>query len=168
MKRSATFEAEPRTKPPGRRLHQDNDHRAYALSGFFSRAWCLHTTKPPRAMKNCIMTFPQLLMNFKTMKTIDTLTLKALELKQTIEGISPLTDHLLDKALQANPEQKELRNICAFISSDLFAKVEQTCINLSLSKRQLIEMALIDIIEKANEIIERHDVFEGLNNTKGE
>jgi hypothetical protein len=29
-------------------------------------------------------------------------------------------------------------------------------------------MALIDIIEKANEIIERHDVFEGLNNTKGE
>ena len=119
-------------------------------------------------MKNCIMTFPQLLMNFKTMKTIDTLTLKALELKQTIEGISPLTDHLLDKALQANPEQKELRNICAFISSDLFSKVEQTCINLSLSKRQLIEMALIDIIEKANEIIERHDVFEGLNNTKGE
>lgn len=97
------------------------------------------------------------------MNTTSTLTLKALLLKQSIEGTGPISDHMLDKAIEANPDQKELRNICAFISTDLFAKVEQTCSNLSLSKRQLIEMALIDIIEKADEIMNSHNVFEAIN-----
>jgi hypothetical protein len=97
------------------------------------------------------------------MNTIDTLTLKALQLKQTINGGgfgSDMVDHLIEK----NPEvtKEAMRNICAFISKELFAEVEQTCTNLSLSKRQLIEMALIDIIAKADEIMDRHNVFEDL------
>jgi arsenate reductase-like glutaredoxin family protein len=97
------------------------------------------------------------------MQTTDTLTLKALLLKQSIEGTGPINDHFLEKAIEANPEQKELRNICAFISTHLFEKVEQTCKNLSLSKRALIEMALIDIIDKADEIMTKHNVFESLD-----
>lgn len=102
-------------------------------------------------------------MTPQTMNTTNTLTLKALLLKQSIEGGGRISDHLLEKAIEANPDQKEVRNICGFISIDLFAKVEQTCSNLSLSKRQLIEMALIDIIEKAEEIMQRHDVFEAID-----
>lgn len=98
------------------------------------------------------------------MNTIDTLTLKALELKQSIHGGgfgSDMVDHIIEK----NPEatKDSMRNICAFISKELFAEVEQVCNNLSLSKRQLIEMALIDIIEKANEVMIRHQVFEGVD-----
>lgn len=100
------------------------------------------------------------------MNTTDTLTLKALLLKQSIEGHGPISEHLIDHAIKSNPEQKDLRNICAFISTELFAKVEQTCQNLELSKRQLIEMALIDIIAKAEEIISRHNVFEALDKTE--
>lgn len=98
------------------------------------------------------------------MKTTDLLTLKALQLKQSIEGT--VNSEVLDQLLMVHPEMTKdsMRNICAFITIDLFSKVEQTCTNLGLSKRQLIEMALIDIIAKADEIMTRHEVFEGLDN----
>ena len=97
------------------------------------------------------------------MNTIDTLTLKALELKQSLSGASnlDLIDHLIAKNPDATKES--MRNICAFISKELFAQVEEVCSTLSLSKRQLIEMALIDIIDKSKEIMTRHDVFEGID-----
>lgn len=96
------------------------------------------------------------------MNTIDTLTLKALQLKQTITGHG--NSDLLDSFITADNEvvKSEMRNICAFIHKDLFSKVETTCTNLGLSKRQLVEMALIDIMEKVDEIIARHEVFEGI------
>jgi len=99
------------------------------------------------------------------MNTFDTLTLKALQLKQTINGGSlgsDMVDHLIEKNPEATKEA--MRNICAFISTELFAEVEQICTNLSFSKRQLIEMALIDIIAKAHEIMDSYNVFEGLDN----
>lgn len=99
------------------------------------------------------------------MNTTDTLTLKALQLKQSISG-GANDGHMIDHLIDTHPaETKEsMRNICAFISKDLFSSVEQTCNNLDLTKRQLIEMALIDIIDKSKEIMARHDVFEGLDN----
>ncbi len=97
------------------------------------------------------------------MNTTDTLTLKALQLKQTIEGSG--SSEMVDAVLEKHPEvtRDAMRNICAFITNELFAKVEQTCNNLSLSKRQLIEMALIDIIDKADEIMTRHNVLESID-----
>lgn len=99
------------------------------------------------------------------MNTIDTLTLKALQLKQSIHGGS-LSSDLVDVFLEKNPEEmkSEMRNICAFIHKNLFSSVETVCTNLELSKRQVVEMALIDFIEKANEVMARHDVFEGIDN----
>lgn len=97
------------------------------------------------------------------MNTTDTLTLKALELKQTISGSSDLGDKMLDSLIDKNGEmvKEKMRNICAFISNELFADVEQLCNNLGLSKRVVIEMALIDIIAKAKKIMSDHEVFSG-------
>jgi hypothetical protein len=99
-----------------------------------------------------------------TMNTIDTLTLKALELKQTLSGHSDVGGQLIDALIAKNDAlpKENLRNICAFISKELFADVEKLCNNLGLSKRRVIEMALIDIIEKANEVMNAYDVFDGI------
>jgi L-alanine-DL-glutamate epimerase-like enolase superfamily enzyme len=95
------------------------------------------------------------------MNTTDTLTLKALELKQTISGTNDVSDKIFEHLIDQNGEmvKEKLRNICAFISNELFADVEQLCNNLGLSKRSVIEMALIDIIAKAKKIMSDHDVF---------
>jgi hypothetical protein len=93
------------------------------------------------------------------MNTIDTLTLKALQLKETFSGASgaPFLDHLIE----TNQSAKDaMRNICAFISPELFERVENTGKNLSLSKRQMVEMALIDFMEKVDQVMERHEVWD--------
>jgi hypothetical protein len=112
----------------------------------------------PRAMKNGIMTFVFNLMN-QQMNTIQTLQFKALSLKATIDNQfgSDLVDHFIDK----NPEEikKAMRNICAFISPELFERVEVMCSNLSISKRQVVEMALNDFMEKADKVIDDIDPF---------
>lgn len=95
------------------------------------------------------------------MRTDDTLRLQALKLKElNTRGWSgpDLVQHLLD----SNPEAKEkMRNICAFISPELFSQVEGVCSLLSLSKRQVVEMALIDFLSKADSIMEETGAYPG-------
>lgn len=95
------------------------------------------------------------------MNTIDTLTLKALQLKDTFTGSSsaPLLDHLLETNDNA---KAAMRNICAFISPELFESVEGVGKTLGLSKRQMVEMALIDFMEKVDQVMERHDVHDAI------
>lgn len=86
------------------------------------------------------------------MRTDDTLLLQALKLKQLGDvGISSGVD-LIE---QADPDllKTKMRNICAFVSNELFDDVAQVCGILSISKRQMVEMALIDVMEKAHKII---------------
>jgi uncharacterized membrane protein (DUF373 family) len=97
-----------------------------------------------------------------TMNTEQTLKLKALTLKATIQN--QVGSDLVDNFIETHPNEmkKSLRNICAFITPELFGEVEQLCNNLSISKRQVVEMALIDFMKKANEVIAEVDPFEGL------
>jgi len=131
---------------------------------FFAGVMLERHKSPPRPEKR-YHEFPQTTHEDNAMNTRDTLTLKALLLKQSIHGTGMGSD-MVDIFLEKNPEEmkSEMRNICAFIHKDLFAKVETTCTNLGLSKRQLVEMALIDIMEKADSIMARHNVFEGIDN----
>lgn len=129
--------------------------------GFFSRARSQSSGPFPRALKNNIMMFSNNLMKSQTMNTIDTLTLKALQLKDTFTGSSssPLLDHLLETNESA---KAAMRNICAFIHPDLFERVEGVGKTLGLSKRQMVEMALIDFMQKVDEVMERHDVHDAI------
>lgn len=97
------------------------------------------------------------------MRTDDTLRLQALKLKElNTRGHSgfDLVEHMLNE----NPEfaKEKMRNICAFISPELFSNVEGVCSLLNLSKRQVVEMALIDLVGKANQIIEETDALTGM------
>lgn len=95
------------------------------------------------------------------MNTIDTLTLKALQLKDTFTGSSG--SFVLDHLLETNEEAKaSMRNICAFIHPDLFERVEGVGKTLGMSKRQMVEMALIDFMEKVDEVMNRHEVHDAI------
>jgi hypothetical protein len=93
------------------------------------------------------------------MRSDEILRLKALQLKQlNSTGVSDgrIIDHLIDQ----EPEvQEKLRNICAFISPALFADVEGLCSLLDLSKREVVQMALVDLVKKAGKIVDQVNPF---------
>lgn len=85
----------------------------------------------------------------------DTIRLQALKLKElnTRNMSLSISEHLIESAVKQDPDQKELRNICALISTGLFKQVEDLCNMLDLSKRVFVEMALSEFITKANAIV---------------
>lgn len=90
------------------------------------------------------------------MNTDEILTLQALKFKQLhVQGHSLPAD-LVERLIDQQPEVKaKMRNICAFIDPSLFEKVENLCGILDLSKRQFVEMALLDFVQKAGATIDR-------------
>lgn len=96
------------------------------------------------------------------MKTDEVLTLQALKFKELHTQGHNMPGRMVEQLIDQNPEVKEkLRNICAFITPGLFDQVENVCGVLDLSKRQFVEMALSDLVEKANATITRFDALPG-------
>jgi len=94
------------------------------------------------------------------MRTDEILLLQALKFKQlSHQGFSG--PDLVERVLEANPEEakKSMRNICAFISPELFQEIEEIRNLLEFSKRQIVEMALLDFVEKAKKIVADNDIF---------
>lgn len=94
------------------------------------------------------------------MRTDETLLLQVLKFKQLNTRGHSLGHDLIGRMIEDQPEVKEkMRNICAFISPELFEKIENLGNFLELSKREIVEMALMDFVEKANKIVEQVDPF---------
>lgn len=94
------------------------------------------------------------------MRTDETLLLQVLKVKElSTRGHSG--PDLIDRLIDDNQDdvKKSLRNICAFISPALFDDITGICNVLDLSKRQVVEMALLDFVEKAHKIIKEVDPF---------
>jgi hypothetical protein len=95
------------------------------------------------------------------MKTDELLHYKALHTKYVHhnENLSDLIDSGALK-LEQDPHNPIFRNICANISVQLFDEVEKYCALLDLSKRKFVELALVDLLEKARKIVAEVDPFE--------
>jgi len=94
------------------------------------------------------------------MRTDETVLLQVLKFKQLQTKGHSLGDDLIGRMIESDPEVKQkLRNICAFISPELFEKIESLSNFLELSKREIVEMALQDFVEKANKIVRDVDPF---------
>lgn len=90
-------------------------------------------------------------MNFE-----EVIRYKALALKSTISG-SGTGDLFQNLDLSELPSMK---NICATIHISLFEKVESVTTLLNISKRQFVEHALIEAVERANSIINQVNPME--------
>ena len=96
------------------------------------------------------------------MKFQEVIQLKALELKSLHHGgPSRLAEQFLEQAVATPEGQAMTRNICAHISKPLFERVEECCQLLGLSKRQFVEMALREAVDRAEDIVAEVDPFPG-------
>ncbi len=86
------------------------------------------------------------------MKTNELLTLQALKFKQEL-----MADHVDQDdsgPVWMSDAIEKTRNICAFISVPMSEEIDRLCSVLSMSKRRFVELALRDMAEKANGVIE--------------
>jgi hypothetical protein len=94
------------------------------------------------------------------MKTIDKLTLQALKLKElNTEGHTGGGD-LIGQFLEQDDVKEKMKNLCAYISPALFDEVSNIGDLLNLSKRQIVEMAVIDFVAQAWEVINQTGALE--------
>lgn len=87
------------------------------------------------------------------------LTEKALALVSTRRN-----SELLDAVL-ADPDQSTLlplKNVCAKVSAELSADIDEVCGLLGISKRRFLEAAFIEAVRQAHEVIRAEGVEEAI------
>ena len=95
------------------------------------------------------------------MNSRETLILKALEFKSVHSGAS--IDGLVDTLLAQHPDQADAitKNVCARLPIGLVEEMEQLGGLLSLNKREIITMAIVDFLEKANAVMDEFNAWPG-------
>ena len=93
------------------------------------------------------------------MNTRETLILHALQFKQLNDGSGhgDMVDHLL--AQDPDRADELTKNVCARIPLTLAEEMESVGVMLSLNKRELITLAIRDLLDKAKAIVEEFDAF---------
>jgi len=70
---------------------------------------------------------------------------------------------LMDAIIEDDKENKlPLKNVCAKLHTSLVERLDSTLNTLSISKREFIEYAIIEALDKADEIMEEVDIAEFL------
>ena len=69
---------------------------------------------------------------------------------------------LVDAAVASGQVSIPLRNVCAKLTVELAERLDQTCINLDVSKRQFIERALIEAMDQADAALTASGVWDDL------
>jgi hypothetical protein len=83
---------------------------------------------------------------------------KALHLKY-VSGNQGLTDMLAEGKFEHNVPMK---NVCAMVTHALFDDLTATCALLDISKRLFIEAALVEALQKAENILEQEGLHDYL------
>lgn len=87
------------------------------------------------------------------------LTERALRLIRSY-GDGDLPDSILEQAL--NQSSPAIKNMCAKVSVQLVDRLDETCNLLDISKRKFIETAVIEALNKADQIISSEGVFDAI------
>ena len=69
-------------------------------------------------------------------------------------------DELSDKIINEAGDQIPLRNVCAKLSVELVDRLDNALGVLSMSKRQFIEMAIIEALDEVDKVLQEVDAFE--------
>lgn len=89
----------------------------------------------------------------------EVIQLQVLKLKSMAVGRGPITEALVESA-EPSPA---LRQMCAKVSAPLYDDLENTCKLLDMSKREFIESAVSDALQRAHEVINRSGVMDDLS-----
>jgi hypothetical protein len=85
-----------------------------------------------------------------------------LEYKTLNLKFSLMNESLREMILEDSESKETVKNVCAKMPIALVNRLEETVNFLECSKRQFIEYAIIDAIEKARLIVDKLDVAEYL------
>lgn len=85
------------------------------------------------------------------MKFEEVIQLQALKLK-AMNSYGSVPSSIVDSMAEASPQ---LRQMCAKVSPQLYEELENVCTLLDMSKRQFIEGAVADALQRAKETIEK-------------
>jgi hypothetical protein len=69
-----------------------------------------------------------------------------------------ISDHFINES-----ESPSLRNVCAKVSAQLSDRLDDTTRLLGISKRAFIECALLEALEKSDQILANEGIWEYLN-----
>jgi hypothetical protein len=88
------------------------------------------------------------------MKFDELVTLQLLKRKALMTGAHP-GSRLLDAVLDSH-DGPEIRQLCAKISSTLYSRVEEACGVLDLTKRQFVEWAVSDAVDRVGPMVAQY------------
>lgn len=87
--------------------------------------------------------------------------MRSLQFKSMLEGQSSGNNEAMEKVIEEHAAKSDqFKTVCAPISVPLFERMSHTMQILSMSKRQFIEMAIIEALDRCDEIMDEVDVFE--------
>jgi hypothetical protein len=91
-----------------------------------------------------------------------TIQFRALRFKAHVEGSAYNSSHM-EKIFASEAERNDyFKTVCAPIALPLFERLNSTLDTLDISKRQFIELALIEALDRADVIIREVDIFEAI------
>lgn len=91
-----------------------------------------------------------------------TIQFRALRFKAHVEGSAYNSEHMEKIFDDAAEKAQIIKTVCAPISIQLFDRLNNTLAMLDISKRQFIELALIEALDRADAIVSQVDVFESI------
>lgn len=83
--------------------------------------------------------------------------------ERTLSFIRRQCDNDILESLVVELPEPRIKNLCAKVSSQLADRLEETCQILDISKRKFIETAIIDALERANQIMGEEGLWEAID-----
>jgi hypothetical protein len=97
------------------------------------------------------------------MKFDQEILMRALQFKNMVEGQSSGNTEGMEKLIEEHASKSdEFKTVCAPISVPLFERMGEAMQTLGMSKRQFIEMAIIEALDRADDIFTSVDIFENV------
>lgn len=83
-------------------------------------------------------------------------------LRFSVDSSSKLLDMMLDDPQESEKLKGKFKNVCAMISQPLTERLEHTLDILDMSKREFLEGAIIDALDKAELIMQENGVYDSM------
>jgi hypothetical protein len=97
------------------------------------------------------------------MKFDQEILMRALQFKNMVEGQPSGNTEGMEKLIEEHASKSdEFKTVCAPISVPLFERMGEAMQKLGISKRQFIELAIVEALDRVDTIFTSVDIFENV------